>query len=280
MILYFILGNKLLKKILNDAFGKNSNNKSKKDNKGKKTSKKAKNSFNLDKKIKNDKKKLMPNSKVKVFQKKKNKKPINAPPKNDKELKTKIIRNTNKTSIIKLKSNSSKKTINSDKKSIKKGSQISIKEGEKSLISNNSEVYNMNKKINDIVKNKGKSSFAKKIIKEKKNQKNNKEAKNSQIRESNNLIDEEINSLKYKDAIIIDKRSFWELYWSLLKKRHLILFAFYPVNDYNIMIVKASFFIVNFSLYMTTNGFFLVMHLCIKSLKIMENIISFMKFHK
>ena len=46
------------------------------------------------------------------------------------------------------------------------------------------------------------------------------------------------------------------LYWSLLKRRHLILFAFYPANDYNLMVIKISFFIISFSLYMTINGFF------------------------
>ena len=71
-----------------------------------------------------------------------------------------------------------------------------------------------------------------------------------------NLNDEELNSLDYGTAVIIDKRTFLQYYWSLLKKRHLILFAFYPANDYNIMIIKVSFFIISFSLYMTINGFF------------------------
>ena len=57
-------------------------------------------------------------------------------------------------------------------------------------------------------------------------------------------------------AIILDKRTFMQYYWSLLKKKQLILFTFYPSNDYNIRIIKMSFFIVSFSLYMTINGFF------------------------
>ena len=71
-----------------------------------------------------------------------------------------------------------------------------------------------------------------------------------------NLNDEELNTLFYGQAIIIDKRTLFQYYWSLLKKKLIILFAFYPSNDYNIRIIKISFFIVSFSLYMTINGFF------------------------
>ena len=70
------------------------------------------------------------------------------------------------------------------------------------------------------------------------------------------LNDQEINNLKYEDALKIDKRTYFEYYWSLLKKKHLILFTFWPSNDYNLFPIKVSLFLLSFGLYFTINGFF------------------------
>ena len=142
---------------------------------------------------------------------------------------------------------------NSDSKNLK----ISIKEPKRSLFTNNTQLI-LNKK--NSFNNKRKSRD--KNIKETKEDKDNTEKKlNFSINRSNlpridNLNDEEINQLDYGTAIIIDKRTFMQYYWSLLKKKQLILFTFYPSNDYNIRIIKMSFFIISFSLYITINGFF------------------------
>ena len=71
-----------------------------------------------------------------------------------------------------------------------------------------------------------------------------------------NLNDEELNTLDYSIALKIDKRTYFQYYWSLLKKKHLILFTFYPNNDYNLPSIKIFLFLVSFSLYFTINGFF------------------------
>ena len=73
---------------------------------------------------------------------------------------------------------------------------------------------------------------------------------------SNNLNDYEIDNLEYKDALIIDKRTFSQYYWSLLKRKHLILFTFCPANDYNLISIKLCLFLMSFSLYFTITGFF------------------------
>ena len=70
------------------------------------------------------------------------------------------------------------------------------------------------------------------------------------------LNDEEMNSLSYQQALIIDKRTYFQYYCSLLRKKHIILFTFYPNNDYNLVFIKISLFLISFSLYMTINGFF------------------------
>ena len=70
------------------------------------------------------------------------------------------------------------------------------------------------------------------------------------------LNDEEINNLEYEEAIIIDKRTYFQYYYSLLKKKNLILFVFLPSNDYNLSVIKISLLLLSFSLCFTINGFF------------------------
>ena len=70
------------------------------------------------------------------------------------------------------------------------------------------------------------------------------------------LTDHELNNLNYEIALILDKRTYFQYYFSLLKKKHIILFAFYPNQDYNLFTVKISLLILSFSLYFTINGFF------------------------
>ena len=87
------------------------------------------------------------------------------------------------------------------------------------------------------------------------------------------LTEYEMNLLNYELALIVDKRTYWQYYCSLLKQKHLILFTFLPANDFNLSSLKIALFILSFSLYFTINGFFLKMKQCIKFTKIMENII-------
>ena len=70
------------------------------------------------------------------------------------------------------------------------------------------------------------------------------------------LNDQEMNTLEYEKAIELDKRNYFQYYYSLLKKKQLILFTFLPTNDYNIMALKIGLFIVSFCLYITIDAFF------------------------
>ena len=70
------------------------------------------------------------------------------------------------------------------------------------------------------------------------------------------LNDQEINCLEYSQAVNIDKRTYFQYYFALLKRKQLLLFAFYPNNDYNINELKISLLLLSFSLYFTINGFF------------------------
>ena len=73
---------------------------------------------------------------------------------------------------------------------------------------------------------------------------------------ANDLNDEEMNNLKYEEALLIDKRSYFGYYYSLLKKKHLILFIFLPSNDYNLIPIKFVLFLISFSMFLTVNAFF------------------------
>ena len=80
----------------------------------------------------------------------------------------------------------------------------------------------------------------------------------NKIKNNNNqkLNVEELNSLKYSDALKLDNRSYCQYYYSLLLKKHLLLFAFVPTNDYNIVSLKICLLLIIFSLYFAVNGFF------------------------
>ena len=79
---------------------------------------------------------------------------------------------------------------------------------------------------------------------------------NKSVQNKKNLNDGEINNLEYEIACILDKRTYFQYYWSLLKRKQLILFTFLPANDYNLLSLKISLFLLSFSLYFTINGFF------------------------
>ena len=94
------------------------------------------------------------------------------------------------------------------------------------------------------------------------------------------LSDEEINSLKYKDAILIDKRTFCQYYCSLLFKKHIILFSFCSRNDYNLIHVKINLFFLSFCLFFSINALFFTdktMHKIYETKGIYNLIIQFPK---
>ena len=95
------------------------------------------------------------------------------------------------------------------------------------------------------------------MIEKTKNKEKEKEKEEKTILDKKiSYTDQELNSLNYELAKENDKRTYLQYYWSLLKKKHLILFTFLPAEDYNLLTIKISLFIISFSLYFTINGFF------------------------
>ena len=73
---------------------------------------------------------------------------------------------------------------------------------------------------------------------------------------NNKYTDNELDDLDFGEAIIYDKRTYLQYYWSLLRKNQLIIFTFFSMNDYNIIYAKIALFIFSFGFFFTINGFF------------------------
>jgi hypothetical protein len=73
--------------------------------------------------------------------------------------------------------------------------------------------------------------------------------KNDPIKIENNHKNETFNdyelfSFSYTNALIYDKRTFFEYYISLIRTKHPIIFSFIPMNDYNSILIKISLFLI------------------------------------
>ena len=97
-----------------------------------------------------------------------------------------------------------------------------------------------------------------KIVETKK--KNNIQNKNNSelinLTKEEKLDNYELNELEYNEAIKLDRRTFLEIYWSILKREHSILFTFFVRNDHNIIYVKYPRFIFFMCTDMALNVFF------------------------
>jgi len=71
-----------------------------------------------------------------------------------------------------------------------------------------------------------------------------------------NYNDFELNTLSYKEALEIDKRTYFQYYISLLRTKHSFIFTFITKNDYNSFIIKMCLFYFGFALNLTVNVFF------------------------
>ena len=70
------------------------------------------------------------------------------------------------------------------------------------------------------------------------------------------FTDNEINTLKYEEALEYDKRTYLQYYISLLRTKHLLIFSFITNNDYNSKIIKICLFFFFFALEYTINSLF------------------------
>ena len=75
-------------------------------------------------------------------------------------------------------------------------------------------------------------------------------------KERKHLDGYELNNLECDSAKILDKRNFIEIYWSLLKREHLVIFTFITKDEHNIIFVKYPRFVFGLCTGMAMNVFF------------------------
>ena len=85
---------------------------------------------------------------------------------------------------------------------------------------------------------------------------NHKKKIQNKLKKDIKLNDYEMNDLSYNNALLLDKRGYWELYFSLLRMKHLLIFTFYTSSDYNSKIIKITLFFFSFALFYTINTLF------------------------
>ena len=78
---------------------------------------------------------------------------------------------------------------------------------------------------------------------------------NKDIQEEN-LDNFELNELDYESALKLDKRNCIQIYWSFLRREHLIVFTFFIRNDYNLVFTKFVRFIFLLCTDMAMNMYF------------------------
>ena len=141
----------------------------------------------------------------------------------------------------------------------KKGKTI-IKKKKIKLLKNQRGYINSNNNNDNIIDSGLNSDVI--IIKRKKDGINTLSKKHIKTEELKKLVsiieytDDEINDLSYDLALINDKRSYCQYYFSLIKTKHEFLYAFFYNKDYNSKIIKIDLFLFGFALNYTVNGFF------------------------
>ena len=78
----------------------------------------------------------------------------------------------------------------------------------------------------------------------------------NKLKYKRNLDDFELNELEYDEAAKLDKRTFLQIYFSLIKREHIIIFTFLVYDDYNLIYIKISRFIFLIVSDMAMNVFF------------------------
>ena len=86
-------------------------------------------------------------------------------------------------------------------------------------------------------------------------------SKNEKIKEkiseiSINYTDYEINNIIYEEAIEDDKRTYFQIYISILKETNILFFTFCSNNDYNSVYIKICLMLFIISLFLITNALF------------------------
>ena len=174
---------------------------------------------------------------------------------NDKEENNKINNNdNNRNETIDIKSKNKGKLNNKGKDQIISKGKSKIKK---------KKLKNYNKSISNNLKNKNKKSINSKTLSINNNSKSFSKLDPRDLLTSieknkvyNEYNDYELNSLSYINAIKYDKRKFLSYYLLLIRTKNILVFAFFPLKDYNSRIIKIDLFFISFSFNYFINALF------------------------
>ena len=170
--------------------------------------------------------------------------------------------------IIFLKTKSIKRNNHSSNKNIFDINKNHKRRKIKKVNMKNSKISNPNKKFskkalrkekeNSVTNSKINCKKLDSLINNEKSQKENiiiykTEKKNHNNFNNINYNDCEMNSFTYEEALEYDNRTFLQFFFSLLKRKNIIIFSFFPMNDYNIRIIKICLFFLFFDIYFAIN---------------------------
>ena len=148
------------------------------------------------------------------------------------------------------------KYLNNKKNSSKDNLKISKNDG---IASSKNNLRLNNKKPNNIIKEDN-------LINEAHNQgniniinfrdKNKIKKDRKEMKEYEERTDNELNYAPYYDAILYDKRNLFQIYFSLIKTKQILLLPFGCKNDFNPRTMKLSFMLYIFTIFLVTNTIF------------------------
>ena len=176
--------------------------------------------------------------------------------KNDTKItKTEMGKNKNKNNTKKKEINNPIKKKNKDKTNlIKTNSKNYLIERDNRKVKYKTKIDNSSYKLSNKPIKRKIGSFIVKSHMNDNSQNNN--LNESEITKEENLDDYELSDLDYLAAIELDKRPFSQIYWSNLKRNHIILLTFFSCHDYNIYYIKFARFLFLISTDMALNVFF------------------------
>ena len=102
---------------------------------------------------------------------------------------------------------------------------------------------------NDLIRTQSKNNII--------NNKNKTIKDEKKMKEYEERTDNELNFMTYFDALIKDRRTFLQIYFSLIKTKNIIIFAFGCKNDFNPRTMKICFVFYIFSIFLVSNTLFI-----------------------
>ena len=147
---------------------------------------------------------------------------------------------------------------NPSKKEKKKNSGKNINHENTNLSSNQKSFTKLKLKLKDnkVITNYEKEQSGSIHVFQKKLNSNDNVNKKIKILNILDFNDFELNTMDYKNALEIDKRTYSEYYISLIKTKHPILFSFCPRKDFNVFIIRICLFFLYFAINYAFNTLF------------------------